>query len=269
MNTTTGRPLGSFEDRLLRDLREVVMQRAQVPQRRLWLRRWSRGAVAGVVLACVSGTAGGLALAGTFNGGTISPQAWVDGQRVEPETTVTPDQTASLGILRRSVVASDALDPYDNHVLTDTPAAANGVNVSLARRAQGFTSGAAWVIPGNSGIICLVAENAQAVAMDSEPGPWQDHTRVAGANGVTGCAADSKVTTGWWAGYGFTRDTPGMDFTGGIVPDGVSQVTVTVADGASTSLPVHDNVWMGSVPGAPASISFDGPSGTVTISGQG
>ena len=39
------------------------------------------------------------------------------------------------------------------------------MNVALSRRAQGITDGAAWVIPGNSGTVCLNTENAQTVQM--------------------------------------------------------------------------------------------------------
>lgn len=267
MNATS-KPLDAFEERLLHELRAIVARRAEAsPRRRPRLRRWSRGIVAGVAVVCVSGTAGGLALAGTFSGGTINPQAWVDGQRVQPETTLTPDQTASLPILSRPRVASDALDPYDSQVFTNSPAASNGVNVSLSRRVQGFTSGAAWVVPGNAGTVCLVAENAQALAMNSEPGPWMQHTRVAGANGATGCTTDSAISAGWSAGYGGTSQTPGMTFTAGFVPDGVTQVSVTVSGGTTVSLPAYENVYMGELPGAPSTVTFTGPNGPGTLNG--
>ena len=42
-------------------------------------------------------------------------------------------------------------------------------NPALARRVSGFTSGAAWLVPGNDSTVCLVAENAQGLAMNSEP----------------------------------------------------------------------------------------------------
>jgi hypothetical protein len=264
MNQTT-RPLDGFEERLLHELRDVVAQRAEhAPRWRPRLRRWSRGLAAAAVLVCASGTAGGLALAGTFSSGTIGPQAWVDGQRVTPEAAMTPDQTANLEILRRPRVASDALDAYTSQFFTNSPAAAQGVNVALSRRAQGITNGAAWVIPGNSGTICLNAENAQAVQMNTEPGPWQQHTRVYGASGVTACTTAAAINAGWFAGYASGSDTPGVDYTGGIVPDGVTQVSVGLADGSTITMPVHENVWMGDVPGTPTSVSFNGPNGPVT-----
>lgn len=221
-----------------------------------------------LVVVGASGTMGGLAAAGTLTlgGGTISPQAWVDGQRVQPEPALSPDQSA-LEILRRPRVASDALDAYDSQVFTNSPAASNGVNVDLARRAQGVEGGAAWVLPGNAGNICLVAENEPAVQMNSEQGPWQQHTRVSGANGVTSCTTIGAIDAGWLAGYGYSSETPGVDYTGGIVPDGVSEVIVTIADGRRMTEPVHENTWMGSLPGAPVSVSFAGSTGSTGSSG--
>jgi len=213
------------------------------------------------VVVGASATMGGLAVAGTLSGGTINPQAWVDGQRVAPEAALSPDQS-TLEILRRPRVASDALDAYDSQVFTNSPAASTGANVDLSRRAQGVATGAAWVLPGNDGNICLVAENEQGLEMNSEPGPWQQHTRVSGANGVSSCTTIAAIDAGWIAGYGYSSETPGVDFSGGIVPDGVSQVIVTLADGQHVPEPVHENTWMASVPGAPVSVSFTSAGGS-------
>src|ERR1035438_2386602 len=63
-----------------------------------------------LALLCVpAGTLGGLALAGTFEGQRISPQRWVDGQRVTSAIAISSAQAADLGILRRPRVASDTL----------------------------------------------------------------------------------------------------------------------------------------------------------------
>jgi len=231
--------------------------------------RPGRRLLVGVALLCLPGTLGGLALAGTFGGQRISPQQWVDGQRVQPEVAVTSAQSAHLGILRRPRVASDALLPADAFSVTHTPMAANGVNPSLSRRVEGFASGAAWVIPGN-GMVCLMASNAQGLAMVSErlpPGSAMPRriARVPGANGAAGCATDSNASKGWSAGTGGTSESPGMIFTAGIVPDGVSSVTVRLASGGSLSLPVHENIYMAEIHGWPSSVSFTGPTGIVTI----
>jgi hypothetical protein len=222
--------------------------------------RWAhRPLVLAIFIIGTTGGVGGLALAGTFSGATISPQAWISGQRVQPDAVVTAAQSANLEILRRPRVASDALDPYDSWTLTDTPAGGTqGVNVSLSRRAQGFTSGAAWVIPGNDNIVCLVAENAQALEMNSEPGwaPSNPVARVPGASGLTACTPVSAIYNDWSAGYGGGSDAPGDYFTGGIVPDGVTQVAVATTGGSTVTFPVHENVWMGDVPSTPTAVSY-------------
>jgi len=221
-------------------------------------------------LLCVSGALGGLALAGTFSGQTMSPQQWVDGQRVEPEAAMPAAQTANLAILRRGRVATDALLPWDAYSVTHTPMAANGVNPSLSRRATGFTNGAAWVIPGN-GTICLITANEAGVTMalkQMAPGATTPTpvAHVPGASGVTACTSDAAAAVGWSAGTSGTIELPGIIFTAGIVPDGVSRVTASLTGGGSVWLPVHENVYMAEVHGWPASISFTGPAGPVTIS---
>jgi hypothetical protein len=254
------------------DGRHERRQRGGAPRVGRWLRR---PLVVVIALVGVSGSLGGLALAGTLSGralspgiapGTIGPQAWVDGQRVTPETAVTPDQ-ASLAILRQFPGATaDALPPYYVHTFTDSPAAANGVNVSLSRRAYGFSSGAAWVVPANGGVICLVADNAAALTMNMEPennGTAAPSYRPPGVEGDVSCQAVSTVATGWPLSYGFSSDHPGTTFTAGIVPDGVSQITIGVLDGTATTFAVHDNVWMGEIPGVPDSETFTGPNGPV------
>jgi hypothetical protein len=249
---------------------------------RHWSRRWPRRPLVVVVaLVGASGSVGGLALAGTFNGGTISPQAWANGQRVTPEPQMTPEQTADLAILRRPRVASDAVPPAEAQPLIDSPGlGGEGVNLALARRVLGFGSGAAWVIPGNDGTICLIAANAQAFITFSEPHTANSPpTRVAGAIGTAACRTAAVINrSGWWAAYGGTADTPGMLFTAGIVPDGVTSVTVNLVGGAKIPLPVHNNVFMGEIhalvssvagkgTGSPLSVTYDGPNGPTTIGG--
>jgi hypothetical protein len=233
-------------------------------------RPWSRRRLlAGVVLLCVPGTLGGLAIAGTFGGQRISPQQWVDGLRVQPEMVMTPAQTAYLGILRRSRGPSDTLLAWDAFSITHSPMAASGVNPALSRRVEGISSGAAWVIPGN-GVVCLIGDNAQALAMSfhqtsSGDAATTPPARVPGANGATGCMPDADASRGWSAGTSSTAETPGTIFTAGLVPDGVNEVSVNIAAGPSLSLPVHENVYMAEVHGWPASVSFSGPEGAVTI----
>lgn len=262
---------------LLPEIDEALMLAAErrarsQPSSGRWLRRRGRGRTPGrplvvlITLLGVSGSLGGLALAGTFNTGTISPQAWLGGQRVTPEAAPTPDQTASLALLQRPVAGSDALPAYYVQVLTNTPAGGSeGVNVTLARRAYGFPDGeAAWVMPANDGLVCLVAANAQALQEISEPAS-QPPTHVPGAVDVTTCQAGTTISTGWPLSYGHgAGGPPGESFTAGVVPNGVSQITIGVSGGPPTTFPVYDNVWMGYIPGAPDSETFTGPNGPVT-----
>lgn len=233
-------------------------------------RAWTgRRLLVALALLCVPGTLGGLALAGTFDGQRISPQQWVDGQRVTPAIAISSAQAADLGILRRARVASDALLPWDAFRMTHSPEAANGVNPMLSRRAAGFASGGAWVIPGN-GVVCLEAENAQGLEMSSKqlaPGSTTPASiaRIPGASGVASCTTDANVADGWSAGTSGGSESPGIIFTAGIVPDGVSTVNVSVTGRGSLSLPVHENVYMAEIHGWPSSVSFKGPAGQVTI----
>lgn len=219
-------------------------------------------------LLCVSGAVGGLALAGTFSGQIISPQQWVEGHRVKPASAITAAQAAALGILRRPRTATDALLPADAFSAAHSPMAANGVNPALSRQAAGIPSGSAWVLPGN-GKICLIAENAQGLAMTAKemsPGSTtlQPVGRIPGANGATGCTDDATAATGWSAGASESGDAPGLVYTAGLVPDGVHQVTIHTASGA-ISVPVHENVYVAEVIGWPSTVSFKGPAGPVTL----
>jgi hypothetical protein len=247
MTTTTRSPLGGFEEQLLGELREIVAQRArQAPATRV-RRHWRRGAVAGLAFVCASGTLGGLALAGTFSATAINPQAWVDGQRVQPEPAIAADQAAELGILRRPRVASDALSPLQIADLTDSPTAANGPDPALSRRAQGITEGAAWVIPGD-GMICF------------------EYEAVAGALGGGTCQPDASITNGDWPiATSMSIREPGMTGVAGLVPDGVTQVTLTLSDGTTLAVPVHENVYLAAISGGLSSLTYSGPNGTVTL----
>ena len=158
---------------------------------------------------------------------------------------MTPDQTAELGILRRPRVASDALSQAQVSNYTDSPDAAFGPNPSLSRRAEGFNAGAAWLIPGN-GNICFEA-----------------HYPVAGGGGT--CGTDANINAGRVAIFGFSQSAPGLLGLAGVVPDGVSTVTVTPVDGPPQTLTVYENVYMTEIALGGFTASFTGPNGPVTI----
>jgi hypothetical protein len=218
----------------------------RAPRRPRSSRRLPRSLVLAVVLVGASASAGGLALAGTFNQTAEDPQAWVDGQRVAPEQTIPPDQSADLGILRRPRVPSDALSAAQISDWTNTPAAANGPNPALSRQAQGLTDGSAWVIPGD-GMICF------------------EYLAAAGALGGGTCQPDASIADGKWpVETSGGQAAPGVTAVAGLVPDGVAQVALTLSSGATQAVAVHENVYLATVHGGVASVSYTGPNGPVT-----
>jgi hypothetical protein len=209
-----------------------------------WLRR---PLVLVIVLVGVSGSVGGLALAGTFGGTAISPQAWVSGQRVQPESATEADQSADLAILRRPRVASDALPGSASSWTNDPADGSSGANPALSRSAQGLPAGAAWLIPGD-GMICFDARYP-----------------IAGGGGT--CQDDATVDSGRVLIFGYNQSAPNLLGLAGIVPDGVDSVTVTAPDGTTQSVTVHENVYLAEIPLQPGtfSVAFNGPSGPVTL----
>jgi hypothetical protein len=210
-------------------------------------RRLSRPLVVALVFLSASGSIGGLALAGTFAGTAISPQAWVDGQRVQPETAITAAQSADLAILRRPRVATDTL-PGSPSSWTDDPAdGSSGANPALSRSAQGLPAGAAWLIPGD-GMICFDARFP-----------------IPGGGGT--CQDNATVNAGRMMIFGSNQLAPDMLGIAGVVPDGVDSVTVTAPDGSTQSIPIHENVYLAEIHSQPGtfSVSFTGPNGPVTL----
>lgn len=224
-------------------------------------------AIAAIAVACAGG---GLALASALEDPRISPQQWVEGKRVRPEPAITPEQAGHLGILRRARTPTDTLLPWDAYAATHSPMAANGVNPLLSRRAIGVSEGGAWLIPGK-GMICLESANAAGIRQALQTMPAgasapRETAHVRGALGNTACATNAEANRGFSAGTAGSAGAPGLTATAGIVPDGVESVTVTLSGGGEVKLPVHENVYMGEVRGWPASVSFLGSHGRVTLS---
>ncbi len=135
---------------------------------------------------------------------------------------------------------------------------------------MGFSEGGAWLIPGK-GMICLETANAAGVRQALQTMPAgasspRKSARVRGALGDAACATNAEANEGFSAGTAGSADAPGLTATAGIVPDGVESVTVTLSGGGEARLRVHENVYMGEVRGWPASVSFLGPHGRVTLS---
>jgi|HubBroStandDraft_6_1064221.scaffolds.fasta_scaffold325411_2 hypothetical protein len=204
-----------------------------------------RSLVLAIVLVGASASVGGLALAGTFSQTAEDPQAWVNGQRVALEQAIPPDQSADLAILRRPRVASDALSAQQVSELTNSPTAANGPNPALSREAQGLTGGSAWVIPGD-GMICF------------------EYDATAAGGGGT-CQPNASITNNDWPVMTGGSGSGGMTSVAGLVPDGVSQVALKLGDGSTETVAVHENVYLATVNGGVASVTYTGPNGTVTL----
>jgi hypothetical protein len=111
-----------------------------------------------------------------------------------------------------------------------------GLNPALARRAV-TQLGDVWVVPGDGYIALEVG------------GMVCDRTEVAARRGM--------VT--------WTSRRPGhlQDVVHGLVPDGVSEVTLQAANHASTTVIVNDNVFAAALNGHFRSGHFSGPTGTV------
>ncbi len=231
-------------DQITRDLRraESVLHahrtsplRRSVAFRLVRLRRASprRLGVAGAA-ALVVATGGGIAV-GAALGGSVVPESqyYYHGQRAIPEAAPTPDQTAELGILRRPRTTGDVLPAGVAAV-----AAANygvggyGANLDLSQLAQDAGGAAAWVIPANEGFVCL---DVAGVATNTFP-----------PVGLA-CVPDTAIDQGalWVAdSAGPLAGSTRQWLLAGVVPDGVSAVTITLTAGATLSVPVVNNVYL-------------------------
>lgn len=118
-----------------------------------------------------------------------------------------------------------------------------GANPALARGAMVGT-GAAWLIPANNGMLCLTLSGV---------GP--DGGGAACTNTVA--AADGQLMT-WTSPAGSRSET----IVDGVAPDGYSQVIFTMADGATQTLQVQDNMYGGHLPGPFVAFRFHGPAGS-------
>jgi hypothetical protein len=213
---------------------------------------------------------------------------------------MTPDQTVDLGILRRPLTAADAIPSSAKFIANPSSAQGigeDGANLGLARLAQESAGIAAWVMPANAGLICLIVAPVGASSPYQAGGPGCRPATAASQSAQQACDGPNcndtvppgqTVTEGdlqtTLAAAGQSSDLP--VYIAGVVPDGVSAVTLTLYGGATESIPVQNNVYMttlrptgGYLPvyanlgespppaSAPptATISFNGPTGEVTV----
>lgn len=116
-----------------------------------------------------------------------------------------------------------------------------GANTALARNVT-VGAGTATVIPGN-GYLCL-----HAVSVDGQLGGMD-------------CVPTAKAVAG-----GDLLETgaigAGGELIAGLVPDGVTSVTVNFSDGHTQNVTVTNNVYMVTITQAASSLQFAGPTGT-------
>jgi len=212
---------------------------------------------------------------------------------------MTPDQTVDLGILRRPLTAADAIPSTAKFIANPSSAQGigeDGANLGLARLAQESAGIAAWVMPANAGLVCLVVAPVDASSPYQAGGPGCRPATSASVSAQQACDGPNcndtvppgqTVTEGdlqtTLAAAGQSSNLP--VYIAGVVPDGVSAVTLTLYGGATESIPVQNNVYMTSLrpvgylpvyeglgespPPASApptmTISFNGPAGEVTV----
>jgi hypothetical protein len=209
-----------------------------------------------LILAAVTAI-GVMAAIGVALAATSPPteKQYEEGVRAEVASAPSAAQQQALGIMRRSQTSSDAMPPELTAQLTANErfTGMQGANVALARRAGG-APGAAWVIPG-TGIVCLAA----FASPSATEGPGQ--------LGVAGCQQEASAEDGTMYVESAGASAPGKAFVAGIVPDGVSAVTLDLASGSSVQAQVHENVYMDEVEGEATDLRFSGPSGPVTVGG--
>jgi hypothetical protein len=252
------------------------------------------------LLVAASGSAGALAIADSLGGGTVTDRQYLyEGQAAVPVATMTPDQTADLAILRRARTSADVI-PLGS--ITSSPRIAvdvgeDGVNLELSRLAQVSDGIGAWVIPANDGLVCIALGPVDPTSGTTGGGPIcrpVSPSSPAATSACDGPDCNDTVPPGQTITQGRLADDyaatiNSVNFVAGVVPDGVSSVTVNLDGVGSESVPVRNNVYMvalqptGSLPEyaglgesapppsapKPLTITFAGADGTVTATPLG
>jgi hypothetical protein len=163
------------------------------------------------------------------------------GQGVAQVTSIDPEARDAMAMLDSTRTATDALPAAVARPLDEN--ADFGMNPDLSRLAIGNATRSVYVIPAD-GHVCAALASGDSTNL-SCPETAQVADGTSGATTVT-------VDGGSIAIYG-------------IVPDGVSTVTVKTGTSTSTAVGVDHNAYYTVVPGGTAlrSVSYTGPSGEV------
>jgi hypothetical protein len=119
--------------------------------------------------------------------GTVSPQAYNAGTAAAtPTQTVDGTDAATFSLLDRPLSASDAVPAIESGEVKGTPFVGSfGANLALSREATGFSTGGAWVVPGD-GSVCLIADPSYSPGVSS----------AAGLSGGATCQFDADAVSG-------------------------------------------------------------------------
>jgi hypothetical protein len=172
--------------------------------------------------ACVlAGVAGGGAIATAGDDGVEpAPVPEVVAADADPVAAVPEEQADQIHQLERPRTGDDAMPSEWREDLTAGPEGDEhfGANPSLARR----TGPSTWIVPAD-GYVCVA---------NSTPGE--------GALGF-GCATPDDVEKGLLAPSDV--DANGNGVLTGVLPDGVSEVTLTDKDGTTSTVSVERNTY--------------------------
>jgi hypothetical protein len=229
-----------FLDRLavqLAHAERTTSTTAAVPAHRRWR---ARRTVILALATTLGATGAALAATGVLSAGPVSLDQYRAGEHATLVSVVPPSQAAAFAILRRPATASDALPAS---MLPEQFIHIYGANPALARRVQGLPQGAeAWLVPGN-GSLCLVT------------------------NSGASCGPDATLIK-----YGLAIESgsgSGSQSVTGVVPDGVTSVTITLGSGSQQDATVVDNGYTATADGPSpiARFALNTPSGPVSIPG--
>jgi hypothetical protein len=174
-----------------------------------------------IALACVCAmvvAGGAIATAGDDPAPDPVPES--QDAAADPVTTVQSDQAGEIRQLRRDRTADDAMPAQWDHEITEGEGKDQtwGANPDLSRR----TAPGTWIVPGD-GYVCVA---------NSTPGE--------SALGL-GCATPEDVERGLLAPADV--DENGNGVLTGVLPDGVSEVTLVDKDGSTRTAPVERNTY--------------------------
>jgi hypothetical protein len=171
--------------------------------------------------ACTLGVGGAaLAATGILSAGPVSLQQYRAGQRATLADTIPASQRAAFAVLRRPAAAADALPPG---LMPSMFKGVYGANGALARRAPRLPGGiSAWAVPG-ARALCLIASGGAAGGPDK-------YVLKAGVSIESGGVGRPEAIVG-------------------LVPDGVSSVTLTLGDRRKQTIRVEDDFYSATVTG--------------------